>query len=157
MKHVCLLATLACVAACADANRVDVVGLTETSPDGTCLAAISDVQRGSTLVLLQPDSPVTIRATVENPTSTCVPLNAAQVRGEPYRLRIDGSAPPELLAIAFRSEPPREIRVRKCTSYEGIHLTVWAGEPLKSNLIWHQYYYLGFDVEPTCEDGEIGL
>jgi hypothetical protein len=39
---------------------------------------------------------------------------------------------------------------RLCTSNEGIHLTVWAGEPLKSKRLWHEYYYLGYDVEPNC-------
>jgi len=39
---------------------------------------------------------------------------------------------------------------RLCTSNEGLHLTVWAGEPLKSKRLWHEYYYLGYDVEPNC-------
>jgi hypothetical protein len=39
---------------------------------------------------------------------------------------------------------------RLCTSNEGLHLTVWAGEPLKSKRLWHEYYYLGFDVEQTA-------
>jgi len=28
---------------------------------------------------------------------------------------------------------------------------VWAGAPLKSRRLWHEYYYLGYDVEPSCE------
>lgn len=39
---------------------------------------------------------------------------------------------------------------RLCTSNEGLHLTVWAGEPLKSKRLWHEYYYLGYDVQPNC-------
>jgi hypothetical protein len=39
---------------------------------------------------------------------------------------------------------------RSCTSTEGVHLTVWAGKPLESRRLWHSYYYLGYDVDPTC-------
>ena len=41
---------------------------------------------------------------------------------------------------------------RLCTSSEGLHLTVWSGDPLKGIRRWHRYYYLGYDVEPTCEE-----
>jgi len=36
-----------------------------------------------------------------------------------------------------------------CTSAEGLHLTVWDGA---SSRKWHRYYYLGYDVEPTCTE-----
>jgi hypothetical protein len=39
---------------------------------------------------------------------------------------------------------------RSCTSSEGVHLTVWKGKPLKGRRKWHSYYYLGYDVDPTC-------
>jgi len=39
---------------------------------------------------------------------------------------------------------------RSCTSNEGLHLTVWTGEALKTERLWHEYYYLGYDVEPSC-------
>jgi len=41
---------------------------------------------------------------------------------------------------------------RSCTSSEGVHLTVWQGKPLEGVREWHYYYYLGYDVEPTCTD-----
>lgn len=43
-----------------------------------------------------------------------------------------------------------EKHVRSCTSSEGVHLTLWSGRPLVSTREWHGYYYLGYDVEPTC-------
>jgi hypothetical protein len=43
---------------------------------------------------------------------------------------------------------------RACTSNEGLHLTVWAGEALKSKRLWHEYYYLGYDVVPSCKATE---
>jgi hypothetical protein len=43
---------------------------------------------------------------------------------------------------------------RSCASTEGVHLTVWAGEPHTGRRIWHAYYYLGYDVEPNCSAAE---
>ena len=40
---------------------------------------------------------------------------------------------------------------RHCASYEGVHFTLWKGEPLKSERIWHRYFYLGYDTEFDCE------
>ncbi|HMF88483.1 MAG TPA: hypothetical protein VK575_10410, partial [Gemmatimonadaceae bacterium] len=49
-------------------------------------------------------------------------------------------------------EPP--IRFRFCASTEGLHATAWAGTPLASSRRWHAYYYLGYDVDPTCTEAE---
>ena len=43
---------------------------------------------------------------------------------------------------------------RACTSSEGVHLTVWSGTPLTGARRWHYYYYLGYDVDPTCAESE---
>jgi hypothetical protein len=39
--------------------------------------------------------------------------------------------------------------VTECTSLEGVHVVVSPGEGKSS---WHAYYYLGYDVEPTCPE-----
>ncbi len=39
---------------------------------------------------------------------------------------------------------------RSCASGEGLHMTVWSGEPLASARLWHAYVYLGYDTEPDC-------
>ncbi|PSB43303.1 hypothetical protein C7B80_24725 [Cyanosarcina cf. burmensis CCALA 770] len=44
---------------------------------------------------------------------------------------------------------------RSCASFEGLHLTVWSGQALTGTRKWHSYYYLGFDIEPTCTKSEI--
>jgi len=43
---------------------------------------------------------------------------------------------------------------RSCTSNEGLHLTVWAGDALNSKRQWHEYYYLGYDVVPSCKPAD---
>ena len=43
---------------------------------------------------------------------------------------------------------------RTCTSSEGLHLTAWSGEQLRSWRLWRYYYYLGYDTEPTCKEAD---
>ena len=44
---------------------------------------------------------------------------------------------------------------RFCTSNEGIHLTAWSGTPPEGVRRWHAYYFLAYDVEPSCSVREI--
>jgi hypothetical protein len=39
---------------------------------------------------------------------------------------------------------------RICTSNEGQHLSIWSGKALQGKRRWHFYYYLGYDVVPSC-------
>ena len=53
--------------------------------------------------------------------------------------------------VAGRLDPGANmVMFRSCASSEGLHLTVWSGEPLKSVRLWHAYHHLDYDVEPTC-------
>jgi hypothetical protein len=44
------------------------------------------------------------------------------------------------------------VSFRACSSMEGLHFSAWMGGALKEKQVWHRYYYLGYDVEPTCKD-----
>jgi len=57
-------------------------------------------------------------------------------RGGQAELDLDGDGTAEI----FRS----------CTSNEGLHLTAWRGKALTGRRVWHQYFALGYDVEPSC-------
>lgn len=46
------------------------------------------------------------------------------------------------------------VTFRSCTSAEGVHLTIWSGKPLESSRRWHRYFYLGYDVDPTCTEAD---
>ena len=48
----------------------------------------------------------------------------------------------------------RDVTFRSCTSMEGLHFTLWSGAPPREQRLWHGYYYLGYDVEPTCRERE---
>lgn len=59
----------------------------------------------------------------------------------------------DTVTIAIDPERP-PIRFRVCAGTEGLHATAWSGEPLRSPRRWHAYYYLGYDVDPTCKESE---
>jgi len=46
----------------------------------------------------------------------------------------------------------QELSFRSCTSTEGLHFSAWSGMPPKEQPVWRRYYYLGYDVEPTCAE-----
>jgi len=39
----------------------------------------------------------------------------------------------------------------ECASTEGVHYTVRSGSGVQK---WWRYVYLGYDLEPTCTDGD---
>ena len=57
--------------------------------------------------------------------------------GEEYSLRLSAAEP--------------DVRAKWCASYEGIHFTLWSGEPLKAARLWHVYYNVGGNLRPTCD------
>ncbi len=123
----------------------------------TIVAVASDRQEVSRVVVTKQlaASDVMARHTVQGPYY--------EVVGDPGSQRLPDFA----VAIVGRGEVERignavavrigaaTVRARSCASSEGVHLTLWAGEPLKSQRLWHQYYYLGYDVEPTCQPADI--
>ncbi len=46
---------------------------------------------------------------------------------------------------------------RACSGSDGIHLTVWAGNPLTGTLLWHGYYYEPSNpgLGPSCTAKEM--
>ena len=126
---------------------------------------------GATLTLVRADRPQSaLVVTVDRSVTVCEPLERALIEGPYYSVQRPASSTAgpgsvwvalvgrletrrvSSCAIAVRlSAAQRDVRIRSCTSREGLHLTVWAGTPLTSRRLWHQYYYLGYDVEPSCD------
>jgi len=70
--------------------------------------------------------------------ATLVPPSRYAVRGQRVRAELDGREPEESF--------------RLCLSAEGLHLTVWSGEPLTGRRRWHDYHYLGFELDEAAQD-----
>lgn len=70
------------------------------------------------------------------------PSNKIVIEGQRARGDLDGDG----VAEEFRA----------CTSQEGLHMSIFSGEPLKGRRRWRRYYYLGYDVEASCENRDFG-
>ena len=46
----------------------------------------------------------------------------------------------------------KTVQFRVCNSHEGFWFSAWLGPPLTGQALWRQYFYLGYDVEPNCEE-----
>jgi len=42
------------------------------------------------------------------------------------------------------------LRLRQCSGTEGLHMSAWRA----NRRTWHQYWYLGMDLVPTCTEDE---
>jgi hypothetical protein len=69
-----------------------------------------------------------------------VRAGSLRVRGRTVVGDLDGDGVPE--------------QFRVCTSMEGLHFTIWSGEPLKGKLRFHQYFPLHYAVDPTCTEAD---
>jgi hypothetical protein len=139
-----------------------------------CLTIANDtLQVGEIITLINPADPLKIIETrIRKKLSFNCSRNAEFPPGASfYSFRI-GTEPmaPSIAVIRFNGEAmvakdtlradlngdgiPESFR--SCTSNEGIHLSVWSGEPLRSLRVWHTYYYLGYDVTPSCTSQEYG-
>lgn len=151
------------------------IGVAATESDGWVCVAVpaSALAPGALVTLVEPGRATsTVVATIEQPVRSCTSLEQRFLSGAyaHYRARISdsGNLDENRLWVAFvgrlRTQKlpagrvsvyvsralPR-VQVRSCTSGEGLHLTAWSSTPLRSRRLWHEYYYLGYDVEPSCD------
>jgi len=52
--------------------------------------------------------------------------------------------------VVMTKDTVNPLRFESCTSHEGVHLSAWRG----NRKTWDGYWYLGYDVEPSCPDEE---
>jgi hypothetical protein len=141
----------------------------------TCLYTHNaDLASGSPLILVLLSPPQsTAKAEIVRPAPPiCSSIDPSDADLKSYEIRTTGEAPlPATPAIAVSGFSGRfqtrgkyvtaDINqdgepefFRFCASSDGLHLTVWSGKPLHGKRRWHQYYYLGYDVEPNCTPAE---
>ena len=126
---------------------------------------------GTTITLIRPaDRQSVLVANIVRSVPDCKELDGPMIPG-PYYLAETPSPSGEDSAAMLIAFPGRlstrqvgtgtiavrlsaaypDVQVRSCTSQEGVHLTAWSGTPLVTRRLWHQYYYLGYDVAASCD------
>jgi hypothetical protein len=167
MKPLMLLAVMLSVSVAP--TPVVRAGVAVTS-SGRCVGAIDGpaLPVGTKLTVVTEGPPQRAHsAMVKRPLAESEDLAKHAIAGPYYELECSGAAPEaRQIAVVVVGEPTvrqvgravslgvsrqnSDVRVRSCTSTEGVHLTLWSGPELKGPRLWHAYYYLGYDVEPTC-------
>lgn len=154
------------------------VSIAEANNGRLCLHSPNpNLSNGTRVSLILPRKPQRVASAVieEKAGVSCSQNPYADPNASFYRLKLVGKHKtinlnePLSPAIAI-VEPKKSIFVRRgiasgdldgdgtseffriCTSSEGNHVTVWSGKPLQGKKRWHSYYYLGYDVVPTCKE-----
>lgn len=152
------------------------IGSAHTKAGVVCLDIHnSQLQPGDRVLLIDPAPPQSISEAriVGGASGACADLTDLDSSVHYYQLRVvKGRSAPSMPAIAVHTTIKRLKRkgdsvtgdidqdgrgeyFRSCGSSEGLHLTVWSGIPLEGVLRWHHYYYLGYDIKPTCTEREM--
>jgi hypothetical protein len=148
-------------------------GVAAISGTTACLASPGTPPAdGTAVTLVVADKPQRVyRALVRARVAACTRLERAGIEGPYYEIAGPPAAGETPMAVAIlgsvgatvandvaevtlgaTGEP---VMVRACSSHEGVHLTAWRGKPLEGRRLWHAYWYLGYDVEPSCTDKDV--
>lgn len=161
-------ASLACLGSACAADSVASIGVAVQKAGAVCLSLRNANLKASdavTLVIASKPQSV-VRAVVDSKSDAGCPGITDKAESG-YLLRVTMGVAPDfqpLIAVVqspgFRSRDgvvtaklagkSGTASFRSCTSAEGVHLTVWRGAALKGTRLWHEYYYLGQDLEQTC-------
>jgi hypothetical protein len=169
--HVFAFALVVCFHAAAQKPNAESLGIAALQGTDACVAfpgaELSTPQSVRIVVDGAPQRLVTGTVTSQI-AQPCRALENALVSGPYYSLQLDPGndlsldigivLPARTWAVAMRGRGAvatgrgrKNVTFRSCTGNEGVHLTAWSGDPLKGRRIWHEYFYLGYDVEPSCE------
>lgn len=176
-ESLCLLVALTSACTAKGQSTFDYqshVGVALTRDAGShCLAIPAPgLKPGTPLTLADPsDSAAVIRAVITGAIEGMCPGEGPGLEDHFYALQIESDVIPQphrvwfalLLEDGILTASPRGIhgdidydgtaeQLRLCTSNEGVHLTIWSGEPLAGPRRWHRYFFLGYDVEPSCTE-----
>jgi hypothetical protein len=140
----------------------------ETTPDRICLTSQRDLRVGQrvVIVLFDPQRFLSGHISGRAPSSCIATGDLAGTRfsvAPETTAELDfnvgiGITADKASAVLKRGtvelrnvvSPGDRVHVRRCAGTEGLHLTAWQGQ----RRVWHQYYYLGYDVDPTCTEAE---
>ena len=94
--------------------------------------------------------------TVEAVDPAACALNGSEISHAAYRLA--PAAEDDVGSLFIASFSPVDDaggpEFRDCASMEGIHQSVWGEEGGARVRRWHVYYYVGYDLDPTCTEDD---
>lgn len=150
-----------CMRSTGSADYAARIGIAVKLPDRICMAIHnSRLLPSATITLLSPSNlPTSARAQVKAPSPNACPGTRADTEISSYNLELtSGSIERNLPVVALEARVPSVDAAHSfhsCTSADGVHLTAWDGaKPLEGHRLWHQYYYLGQDLEANCTAAE---
>jgi hypothetical protein len=150
----------------------EIFGVAVSTQQGICVSfGKSHPSVGSTITIIETQSPqYFIEGTLTAETEVCIGLQDAQIEGPYFAVSTVKKTNTPFVGlvvhggkkfsninndIVLTTASEKQVYFRSCTSSEGIHMSAWLDEPLKGERLWHLYYYLGYDLESTCEVSEI--
>ena len=152
------------------------LGLVAANSQGNFCLLIKhgDLKPGGQIVLIwvpvegEPHRPEVRRGKII--AKLAAPCDNINAQADDYSYRLDANnLDNEKIYIAVMAQPnslrmgsgeitarfgQRELNFRACTSTEGVHFSAWSGTLPKEKMVWRRYFYLGYDVEPTCAERE---
>jgi hypothetical protein len=129
-----------------------------------CLQTVAQLEPGRDVQVILPDREVSFHAKVGKLYPACG--DGVSTDRNAYLLETYDLVPgdfgialmvPDVRITNARTDidgDGRHESYRFCTSTEGVHFTAWSGEWFENRRIWHDYYYLGYDMIGTCSEPE---
>ena len=143
-----------------------------TSQNGILCASFGEKPPpiGSAITILETQSPqYFFVGKLDSENESCKALEKANVFGPYFIVTTERNVADPFIGIAVLSknslsvvnnevilnsaQSEGKINFKSCTSNEGLHFSSWLGQPPKGKQLWRAYYYLGYDVEPSCQEG----
>ena len=126
--------------------RFGVVAITKSHE--LCVVLPVSAPAGERITIANLHPPQFVPARLGAPVAEC---GVGLEPGHAYRLTVDGSEDQLSASTAVIGDPPAELTFKDCATAESVQLTVWRG----TQRIWHGYYYVDYDLEPTCAAEEL--
>lgn len=155
------------------------VGIAVRTPSRTCLAMQNSTLKPETpLVIVSPLPPSTYTTVqIKGPSSSPCPitedvqpgLSSYEIQAPPGAFSVSSAIAVVSQAAVFRSANNTVQSdldgngmmqsYRMCSSNDGVHLSLWAGQPLDGKLLWHGYYYEASNpgLGPQCTPREVSV
>jgi hypothetical protein len=155
------------------------IGIAVSTNGRTCVAIHNaNVAPSTPVTLVSPMPPQTfMQAEITGPSQSACPITKeVDTTVSNYDIRVSQGSVPKLTPLIavlgasapFSMAPNNSVQAdldqdgklksfRACSGSDGIHLSVWSGNPLDGTMLWHGYYYEPSNpgLGPSCTAREM--